>query len=74
MTTMRVPKREFIQHTSRYLKVANNQEIIITHYGEPCLRLTTISKKNRARDLSGKILILIKEDDINTPVLPELDI
>lgn len=71
---MIVPKREFIQHTSHYLKIANHEEVIITHQGKPCLHVGPIRKKQTARDLRGKIKIVILENDINTPILPELDL
>ena len=69
-----VGKREFIQHTSRYLQwVENeNQSLIITHHNEPDLLLTKIHSK-KLSDLKGRVEIKII-GDINDQVLPGYDL
>lgn len=64
-----VGKREFIQHTSKYLKLVEKRggELVITHQNEPDLLLTKISHKS-LNDLRG--LIIKVHGDINEPVLP----
>lgn len=72
---MRVSKREFTQQTSKYLKLAQKEKVIVTHRGEPQLQLTAYRTKNKkASQLKGSIPIQICEDDINTPVLEEFDL
>jgi hypothetical protein len=68
-----VGKREFIQHTSKYLKWASEQntELIITHQNKPDLILTKIKSKS-IKDMAGfaKIKVI---GDINDTVLPEIN-
>ena len=72
-TPKMVGKREFIQHTSRYLKWIDEEggELIITHHHKPDMTLTKI-KLMSFSSLRG--LTSIKMDgDINEPVLPGYD-
>lgn len=64
-----VGKREFIQHTSKYLKLVEGQgtELIITHQNQPDLLITKIKVKT-LKDLRG--LTVKVHGDINEPVLP----
>lgn len=66
---MTVGKREFIQHTSKYLKLVEKQggELVITHQNEPDLLLTKITHKS-LKDLRG--LIVKVQGDTNEPILP----
>lgn len=63
-----VGKREFIQHTSRYLKLVEKQggELVITHQNEPDLLLKKITHKS-FKDLRG--LVIEVHGDVNAPVL-----
>ncbi len=64
-----IGKRDFIQHTSRYLKRAEMQgDLIITHQGEPMLQLTRIEKKT-IKSLRGLISYIQIHGDINEPIL-----
>ncbi len=67
-----VGKREFIQHTSKYLKLVEKRggELIITHQNEPDLLLTKITHKS-LKDLRG--LTVKVHGDLNEPVLPGFD-
>ncbi len=67
-----VGKREFIQHTSKYLKLVEKRggELVITHQNEPDLLLTKISQKS-LQDLKG--LIVKVHGDVNEPILPGFD-
>ena len=69
----KVGKREFIQHTSKYLKWVeeNNSDLVITHLNHPALILAKI-KMNTISDLSNKYEVEVKED-INEHVLPGYD-
>lgn len=69
----KVGKREFIQHTSQYLKWIEDQdgELIITHHHKPELILTRIKSKS-IDDLRGFTTIKI-HGDINDPILPGYD-
>ena len=69
-----IGKREFIQHTSRYLQwVENeNQSLIITHHNEPDLILMKIRSKTLS-DLRGLATIKVI-GDINDPILPGYDL
>ena len=65
-----VGKREFIQNTSKYLKLVEGQgtELIITHQNQPDLLITKIKPK-ALKDLRGITQIKVY-GDINAPVLP----
>lgn len=65
-----VGKREFIQHTSRYIKWVEEEdkELIITHQNKPDLVLSKIKLKS-FKELRGSIEIKI-HGDINEHVLP----
>lgn len=73
MTTKSIGKREFIQHTSRYLKWVEEQgkELIITHQNQPDLKLSKIKPRTIAA-LRGLTTIEVY-GDINEPVLPEFN-
>lgn len=68
-----IGKREFIQHTSKYLKWVeeNDKEIIITHLNKPNLILAKI-KFQTFKDMAGFTEIKI-QGDINEHVLPGYD-
>ena len=68
-----VGKREFIQHTSKYLKLIEEQdgELVITHHNKPDLVLTKI-KLNSFDSLRGFTTIKV-HGDINAPILPGYD-
>ena len=68
-----VGKREFIQHTSKYLKWVGGQdnELIITHHNKPDLIILKIQAK-AFRDLRGFTPIKL-HGDINEHILPEID-
>jgi hypothetical protein len=68
-----VGKREFIQHTSKYLKLVEEQgeELIITHQNKPDLILSKIKKKTFI-ELQGLTEIKV-HGDINEPILPGYD-
>ncbi len=68
-----VGKREFIQHTSKYLKLVENQvgDLVITHHNEPDLLLSKIKSKS-LRDLRGFAIIHI-HGNVNDPILPGYD-
>ena len=66
-----IGKRDFIQHTSKYLKIAEKAgNIVITHQKKPQLCLYNIKKKS-IKDLRGIIKQIKCKGDINDPVLPE---
>ncbi len=74
MNTLKmIGKREFIQHTSKYLKWVEdqNEELIITHHNVPDLVITKI-KSRSFEDMRGFTTIKIHED-INAPILPGYD-
>jgi hypothetical protein len=68
-----VGKREFIQHTSKYIKWLEEHEetILITHHNKPALLLTRI-KPMTIKDMRGFAEIKI-HGDINDPILPGYD-
>lgn len=70
---MSIGKREFIQHTSKYIKMVeeNGQSLIITHHHQPELVLSRI-QSNSIKDLRGSVTIEIVSD-INEHVLPGYD-
>ena len=68
-----IGKREFIQHTSKYIKWVEEQghEIVITHHNRPDLILSKIKLKS-LHDLRGSVQVII-HGDINEPILPGYD-
>ena len=71
MKVITIGKREFIQQTSKYLKMAEKEgDIVITHQKKPKLHLSPIKKKS-IKDLQGLIKAVKSKDDINDPVFPE---
>lgn len=69
-----VGKREFIQHTSKYLKWVEQHEgerLVITHQNEPALVVTKFNAKT-FKNLRGFATIKV-HGDINEPVLPGFD-
>lgn len=71
--TKMIGKREFVQHTSKYLKWVeeNNKELVITHHNKPDLVITKIKNKT-FNDLRGLTNVKI-HDDINAHVMPGYD-
>lgn len=69
----KIGKREFIQHTSKYIKWVEEHgiQLIITHHNQPGLILIKIKCKS-LKDLAGKVNVKI-HGDINEPVLPGFD-
>ncbi|OGT53900.1 MAG: hypothetical protein A3E84_00845 [Gammaproteobacteria bacterium RIFCSPHIGHO2_12_FULL_42_13] len=69
-----IGKREFIQHTSKYIKwvETGGLSLIITHHNEPDLMLTKIKKKSFSA-LRGFTVIKVV-GDVNDPVLPGYDL
>lgn len=68
-----IGKREFIQHTSKYIKLVEEQgqELVITHHNRPDLVLSKIKLKS-FQDLRGSVMIKI-HGNINESILPEYD-
>ncbi len=68
-----IGKREFIQHTSKYLKYVEDEgkELIITHHNKPDLVLTKI-KVMTFKQMRAFADVKI-HGDINEPVLPGYD-
>lgn len=68
-----VGKREFIQHTSKYLKWIEERgsQLIITHHNQPDLILAKIKMKS-LKELRGSVIIK-EHGDINEPVLAGYD-
>ena len=68
-----VGKREFIQHTSKYIKwiEEHDSQLIITHHNHPELVLTKI-KSRSIKELRGSASVKI-DGDINEPILPGYD-
>lgn len=68
-----IGKREFIQHTSKYIKWVeeHGSSLIITHHNYPGLILTKAKLKS-LKDLRGSIDIKVY-GDINDSVLPGYD-
>ena len=66
----RIGKREFIQHTSKYIKWVEEygSELVITHQNRPDLVLTKIKLKS-LRSLRGAVTIKV-HGDLNEQVLP----
>lgn len=68
-----VGKRDFIQHTSQYLKKAEtNGMLIITHQNKAVLKLIRIEDKG-IQDLRGTITFIKISGDINEPEFLEYD-
>ena len=68
-----VGKKDFIHHTSRYIKQAEEDgEVIITHHNKPTLKLIRIRSK-LVKDLKGKITRLKIKGTINDHVLKRYD-
>lgn len=72
-TSKTVGKREFIQHTSKYLKWVEEEgkKLIITHQNKPDMILIKI-KVESFKGLQGFATIKVK-GDINEHVLPGYD-
>lgn len=68
-----VGKREFIQHTSKYIKWVeeHGSQLVITHHHHPELVLTKIKSKS-LKELRGTVSVKV-HGDINEPVLPGYD-
>lgn len=68
-----IGKREFIQHTSKYIKWVeeHGSELVITHQNRPDLVLSKIKLKS-LKDLSGSVDIKV-HGDMNEHVLPGYD-
>lgn len=69
--TKKIGKREFIQHTSKYLKWVEEHgvQLVITHHHHPDFVLMKIKLKS-LKDLRGLANVKI-HGDINEHVLPE---
>lgn len=69
-----VGKREFLMHSSKYLKEVEVQghEITITHQNEPTLKLVPVKPKT-IHDLRGLITTPVSMTELNKPVLPSFD-
>jgi len=65
-----IGKREFIQHTSKYLKWVeeNGKDLVITHHNHPELVLTKIKPKS-LKNLRDLVNLKVHED-VNEPILP----
>lgn len=72
-TLKTIGKREFIQHTSKYIKWVeeHGSPLIITHHNHPGLVLTK-AKLASLKDLRGSVSIKVY-GDINDSVLPGYD-
>lgn len=72
-TSKTIGKREFIQHTSKYIKWVeeHGSPLIITHHNHPGLVLTKAKLKS-LKDLRGSVNVKVS-GDINEPVLPGYD-
>lgn len=72
-STKMIGKREFIQHTSKYIKWVeeHGSNLVITHHKHPDLVLMKIKPKS-VKDLRGLANIEV-HGDINEPVLPGYD-
>jgi antitoxin (DNA-binding transcriptional repressor) of toxin-antitoxin stability system len=66
-----VGKREFIQHTSKYLKYAEHTgSLLITHQNKLCLKIIAIQPKS-INDLKGTLTIIRIKGEINEHILQE---
>lgn len=71
--TIMIGKKEFIHHTSKYLKMAEaGEELVITHRNEPCLYLVPVKKKS-VHGLRALLKNVKLHEDINTPVIKGFD-
>lgn len=68
-----IGKREFMQHTSKYIQWVEEHDIslIITHHKRPELVLSRV-KPMRFQDLAGTVEIKV-QGDVNESVLPGYD-
>ena len=68
-----VGKREFIQHTSKYIKWVeeNESQLVITHHNHPELVLAKIKYKS-LKELRGSVSVKV-HGDINEPILSGYD-
>jgi len=68
-----IGKREFIQHTSKYIKWVEEHKsvLVITHQNRPVMILSEIKPKT----VTGlrKLAVVKVNGDINEPVLPGYD-
>jgi len=71
--TKKIGKREFIQHTSKYIKWVeeHGSQLVITHHNHPGLVLAKIKLKS-LKDLRGSVSVKV-HGDINESVLPGYD-
>lgn len=69
----KIGKREFIQHTSKYVKWVEEHgtQLVITHHNHPGLILAKIKLKTLS-DMKGSTSVKV-HGDVNEPVLPEYD-
>jgi len=72
---LKVGKREFTLHTSKYLKRVEQscEEIVITHQNKPTLKIVPIKPK-KVKSLSGLITKYEIVGDINDPIIPGYDL
>ena len=68
MNAVQVGKREFIQHTSKYLGLAGSREVIITHHNKACLKIVPLHPRTIS-DLAGILKNIKIIGDVNAPVL-----
>jgi hypothetical protein len=66
-TPKMISKREFVQHTSKYLQEEHNQDLVITHRNKPNLIIAKIKHKT-FKDLQGITEVKIY-GDINAHIL-----
>ena len=72
-STVSIGKRDFIQHTSKYIKLAETEgSVIITHHNQPTLILRAIKQKS-VHDLQGLVKEVHIDGDINEHILPGFD-
>ncbi|GJM07571.1 MAG: hypothetical protein DHS20C10_13050 [marine bacterium B5-7] len=74
MQEIQVSKQAFIQYTSRYLKMAEQEgkAIVITHHKMPTLCVQSVATKS-IHDLRGCAGVIKTTEDINKPILPGFD-
>jgi len=72
-SSKKIGKREFIQHTSKYIKWVEKHgaTLVITHHDHSRLKLTKIKMKS-LKNLRGSVSVKVV-GDINEPVLPGYD-
>jgi prevent-host-death family protein len=72
-TIKQVTTHEFVQHTSKYLKLSEKEgKLVITHHNRPRLYIVPIKKKT-IYDLQGTLGKVKVHGDINDPILPGFD-